>query len=228
MNQGIEKPAIAFNSARFLTSASRRSECPADSGAEVAFAGRSNAGKSSALNTITLNSKLARTSKTPGRTRLINFFTLSTPECRLVDLPGYGYAKVSRDMKTDWQQHLDDYLANRECLQGLTLVMDIRHPLTPFDQMMCDWCAHNALPLMILLTKADKLKKGPAKQAAMEVRKALQNHPTLTIVIPFSSLKKTGVDEARQQLSNWLIGEPSNEPAGEGEEETEGQKAPGQ
>lgn len=205
MNQGTAKPAIAFNSARFLTSASRRSECPPDEGAEVAFAGRSNAGKSSALNTITLNSKLARTSKTPGRTRLINFFTLSTPDRRLVDLPGYGYAKVSRDMKTDWQQHLDDYLVNRDCLRGLTLVMDIRHLLTPFDQMMCDWCAHNDLPLTILLTKADKLKRGPAKQAAMDVRRALKEHPTLAAVIPFSSLKKTGVDEARQQLSQWLL-----------------------
>ena len=207
-NQGAEKPAIAFNSARFLTSASRRSECPDDEGAEVAFAGRSNAGKSSALNSITLNSKLARTSKTPGRTRLINFFTLSTPNCRLVDLPGYGYAKVSRDMKTDWQQHLDDYLVNRECLRGLTLVMDIRHPLTPFDQMMVDWCAHNGLPLTILLTKADKLKNGPAKQAVLEVRQSLKDHPTLAAVIPFSSTKKTGVEQARLQLSKWLLGEP--------------------
>lgn len=213
---GSEKPAIAFNSARFLTSASRRSECPEDSGAEVAFAGRSNAGKSSALNTITLNGKLARTSKTPGRTRLINFFTLSTPDCRLVDLPGYGYAKVSRDMKTDWQQHLDDYLVNRDCLRGLTLVMDIRHPLTPFDQMMCDWCAHNGLALMILLTKADKLKNGPAKQAALDVRKALQAHPTLAAVVPFSSPKKTGVDQARLQLSRWLVGDEKAENA-EGE-----------
>jgi GTP-binding protein len=215
MPQNNEKPAIAFNSARFLTSASRRSECPADSGAEVAFAGRSNAGKSSALNTITLNGKLARTSKTPGRTRLINFFSLSTPDCRLVDLPGYGYAKVSRDMKTDWQQHLDDYLVNRDCLRGLTLVMDIRHPLTPFDQMMCDWCGHNGLPLMILLTKADKLKNGPAKQAALEVRKALKAHPTLAAVVPFSSLKKTGVEQARLQLSNWLVGDEAGEQEGQ-------------
>lgn len=206
-NQRPEKPAISFNSARFLTSASRRDECPDDNGAEVAFAGRSNAGKSSALNTITLNGKLARTSKTPGRTRLINFFSLSTPDRRLVDLPGYGYAKVSRDMKTEWQQHLDDYLVNRECLRGLTLVMDIRHPLTPFDQMMSDWCGHNGLPLMILLTKADKLKNGPARQVALEVRKALKDHPTLAAVIPFSSTKKTGVEQARLQLSKWLMGE---------------------
>ena len=208
LTEAAGKPAIAFNSARFLTSASKRNECPEDSGAEVAFAGRSNAGKSSALNTITLNGKLARTSKTPGRTRLINFFSLSTAECRLVDLPGYGYAKVSRDMKTDWQKHLDDYLVNRTCLRGLTLVMDIRHPLTPFDQMMSDWCGHNGLALMILLTKADKLKNGPARQTALDVRKALRDHPTLAGVVPFSSLKKTGVDQARLQLTQWLTGEP--------------------
>tara|TARA_R100000322_G_scaffold170216_1_gene144662 strand:+ start:5099 stop:5770 length:672 start_codon:yes stop_codon:yes gene_type:complete len=216
-SQSLEKPAIAFNSARFLTSASRRSECPEDSGAEIAFAGRSNAGKSSALNTITLNSKLARTSKTPGRTRLINFFSLSTPGCRLVDLPGYGYAKVSRDMKNDWQQHLDDYLVNRECLRGLTLVMDIRHPLTPFDRMMSDWAGHNGLPLTILLTKADKLKNGPARQTALDVKKELANHPSLVAVIPFSSLKKTGVDQTRLQLSQWLVGENAGKIAEEPE-----------
>ncbi|MFE8070560.1 ribosome biogenesis GTP-binding protein YihA/YsxC [Marinobacteraceae bacterium S3BR75-40.1] len=211
MTENAQKPRIAFNSARFLTSASRLSECPEDAGTEVAFAGRSNAGKSSALNTITQNSKLARTSKTPGRTRLINFFSLSTPGCRLVDLPGYGYAKVSRDMKEDWQQHLDSYLIERQSLRGLTLVMDIRHPLTEFDRMMTEWCEHNQLPLMILLTKADKFKYGAAKQQKMKVQGMLAGTACVEKIVLFSALKKTGVDEARDQLSRWLLEESSGE-----------------
>ncbi|WP_111496930.1 ribosome biogenesis GTP-binding protein YihA/YsxC [Marinobacter bohaiensis] len=199
---------IAYNSARFLTSASKVAECPADEGSEVAFAGRSNAGKSSAINAITVNSKLARTSKTPGRTRLINFFTLNRPGCRLVDLPGYGYAKVAKDMQDDWQQHLDDYLSRRECLRGLVLVMDIRHPLQDFDRMMIEWCEHSGLPLMILATKADKLKSGQAKQAMLRIRKALEGLECVEHLIQFSALKKQGLDTARDALTGWLESEP--------------------
>jgi len=196
--------SLSFNSARFLTSASVLEECPADHGAEVAFAGRSNAGKSSAINTITTNGKLARTSKTPGRTRLINFFSLNRENCRLVDLPGYGYARVSRDMKDDWQKHLGHYLNDRRCLRGLVLVMDIRHPLTDFDQMMVEWCDHNKLPLMILCTKADKLKFGQAKTAMMGIARKLEDVRCLEHLVKFSATSKRGLDETKEALAAWL------------------------
>jgi len=196
--------SLSFNSARFLISASRLEECPVDQGAEVAFAGRSNAGKSSAINTITTNGKLARTSKTPGRTRLINFFSLNRENCRLVDLPGYGYARVSRDLKDDWQKHLGHYLNDRRCLRGLVLVMDIRHPLTDFDQMMVQWCDHSKLPLMILCTKADKLKFGQAKTAMMDIAKKLEGVACLEHLVMFSVTSKRGLDETQSALTNWL------------------------
>ncbi|MFL1468066.1 ribosome biogenesis GTP-binding protein YihA/YsxC [Marinobacter sp. DUT-3] len=204
MSSDLTQKSISFNSARFLISASRLEECPLDSGAEVAFAGRSNAGKSSAINSITANGKLARTSKTPGRTRLINFFTLNRENCRLVDLPGYGYAKVSRDMKDDWQKHLGHYLNDRRCLRGLILVMDIRHPLTDFDQMMVEWCEHNNLPLMILATKADKLKFGQAKTAMLDIARRLKTFQCVEHLIMFSATSKRGVDECRDALTAWL------------------------
>ncbi len=212
MDPDLTQKSVSFNSARFLISASRLDECPPDFGAEIAFAGRSNAGKSSALNTITTNSKLARTSKTPGRTRLINFFTLNREGCRLVDLPGYGYAKVSRDMKDDWQKHLGHYLNDRRSLRGLVLVMDIRHPLTDFDQMMVDWCEHNQLPLMILATKADKLKFGQAKTAMQGIEKKLKGVACLEHLIMFSATSKRGVEECRDALTGWLEApEPDSE-----------------
>ncbi|HLV76914.1 MAG TPA: ribosome biogenesis GTP-binding protein YihA/YsxC [Marinobacter sp.] len=204
MEPDLTQKSLSYNSARFLVSASRLDECPPDIGAEVAFAGRSNAGKSSALNAITANGKLARTSKTPGRTRLINFFSLNRENLRLVDLPGYGYAKVSRDMKDDWQHHLGHYLNERRCLRGLVLVMDIRHPLTDFDQMMVEWCEHNTLPLMILATKADKLKFGQAKTAMMSIAAKLKPYRCVQQLIMFSSTSKRGVDECRQALTAWL------------------------
>ena len=159
------EPVIQYNSARYSTSANKLDQCPPDEGAEVAFAGRSNAGKSSAINALTQQNQLARVSKTPGRTQLINFFDLNLEGMRLVDLPGYGYAKVPLALKQHWQKHLDAYLQHRECLRGVVLVMDIRHPMKEFDQMMVDWCAATGVPLHVLLTKSDKLKKGPAQSA---------------------------------------------------------------
>ena len=213
MDPDLTQKSLSFNSARFLVSASKLDECPADFGAEVAFAGRSNAGKSSALNTITVNGKLARTSKTPGRTRLINFFSLNRAHTRLVDLPGYGYAKVSRDMKDDWQTHLGHYLNDRRSLRGLVLVMDIRHPLTEFDQMMVQWCQHNNLPLMILATKSDKLKFGQAKAAMLAIRQKLTSFSCVKHLIMFSSSNKTGLEECRLGLTQWL--EAESEPLAE-------------
>lgn len=197
---------INFHSARFLTSASRLDQCPDDQGAEVAFAGRSNAGKSSAINTLTQNSKLARISKTPGRTQLINFFDLNVEGARVVDLPGYGYAKVPVAMKLQWQKHLDNYLQNRQCLRGLVLVSDIRHPMKEFDQMMVEWCRQAEMPLHVLLTKADKLKKGPAQSTLLHLRQQLKEVlGDLVTVQTFSALKRQGVDQLQQQLSGWLI-----------------------
>ena len=189
--------------ASFLTSAARVEQCPEDEGYEVAFAGRSNAGKSSALNTLT-RASLARTSKTPGRTQLLNFFSLDE-ERRLVDLPGYGYAKVPIPLKLHWQRHLEAYLGSRNSLMGLVLMMDIRHPLTPFDCLMLDWAAGSKMPMHILLTKADKLTFGAGKAALLKTQKEIQQKwgNTATIQL-FSSTKRTGVEEAQYVLADWM------------------------
>ncbi|QIL90652.1 ribosome biogenesis GTP-binding protein YihA/YsxC [Microbulbifer harenosus] len=203
---------INFRRAQFLTSAPTLAECPEDSGAEVAFAGRSNAGKSSAINALTNNGKLARTSKTPGRTQLINFFSL-TEHQRLVDLPGYGYAKVTRSMKDEWQRHLAFYLEQRRCLKGLVLLMDIRQPLKEFDLHMLTWAVSSGLPAHILLTKADKLKNGPANNARFAVEKELKalNLFTNVTVQTFSATKRQGLEKLEQRLNQWLA-LPAGEP----------------
>lgn len=199
---------IHFNSARFNKSAAKLHQCPADTGAEVAFAGRSNAGKSSAINTLTRNHKLARTSKTPGRTQLINFFDLNIEDIRIVDLPGYGYAKVPVEMKIHWQKHLGEYLQKRQCLQGVVLVMDIRHPMKEFDQMMVDWCLETSMPLHVLMTKADKLKKGPAQAAKLKLNNHLKSVLGDNVSVQvFSALKKQGVDILENRLTQWLLPE---------------------
>lgn len=196
---------INFNKAVFTQSAPSIRECPPEEGLEVAFAGRSNAGKSSAINALTNNSKLARTSKTPGRTQLINFFDLSTTQ-RLVDLPGYGYAKVSRDMKEQWQRYLSEYLHSRKCLTGLVLLMDIRHPLQEFDTTMINWAADVDMPVHILLTKADKLSRGNAGTVLLNVKKEMKNAGLSDLVTAqtFSALKNTGVDTLKIKLQEWL------------------------
>jgi len=196
---------ISFRKAQFLMSAPTLSQCPDDSGCEVAFAGRSNAGKSSAINALTNNAKLARTSKTPGRTQLLNFFSL-TEQCRLVDLPGYGFAKVPKAMKKEWDQHLAEYLQRRQSLRGLVLLMDIRHPLQDYDWQMIRWASLSEMPVHILLTKADKLNNGPAKSVLLKVQRELQaagfsEHVSLQT---FSSLKKTGLEELETTLMQWL------------------------
>ncbi|WP_126452159.1 ribosome biogenesis GTP-binding protein YihA/YsxC [Sulfuriflexus mobilis] len=194
---------IDFSRANFLVSAQRFNQCPADSGAEVAFAGRSNAGKSSALNTISGVRSLARTSKTPGRTQLINFFALDD-ERRLVDLPGYGFAKVPERVKQEWQRELTLYLEKRQALRGLILLMDIRHPLKEYDRQLLDWCQSSKLPVHILLTKADKLSRGAGGGILQKLRHQLnKDYPNSTVQL-FSSLNKQGVEEAREHIANWL------------------------
>lgn len=189
--------------AHYLVSAPTLRQCPPEFGREVAFVGRSNAGKSSALNCIVNRSDLARTSKTPGRTQLLNFFQLND-HLRLVDLPGYGFAKVPGKIKDDWQKNLGEYLEKRKCLVGIVVVMDIRHPLTEFDEMMLNWAIHYQKPLHILLTKCDKLNRGPAKNTLLDVRRAVAEHADLISVQPFSALKKIGVEEAQLKLKQWL------------------------
>lgn len=205
-----DKPraTLPYKDIKFLKSASKLSQCPDDSGAEVAFAGRSNAGKSSSINTLTDSKKLARTSKTPGRTQLINFFCFSA-EQRLVDLPGYGFAKVPLEVKAQWQRSMDHYLRNRKSLRGLVLVMDIRHPLQEFDRQMLAWSQNADMPVHILLTKADKMKRGPASAQLLSVRKEVEKDSDIITVQLFSALKKTGVKEVRHTLEQWLSLSPA-------------------
>ncbi|WP_445395280.1 ribosome biogenesis GTP-binding protein YihA/YsxC [Zobellella sp. An-6] len=200
----MDNKQINFNTARFITSAPNINQMPADTGVEIAFAGRSNAGKSSALNTITQQKSLARTSKTPGRTQLINVFELSEGK-RLIDLPGYGYAKVPEEMKLKWQAALSEYLQKRDSLKGLVVLMDIRHPLKDIDQQLLQWASDSGLPVLALLTKCDKLKSGARKAEVLKVREAVAVFGGNIRVEAFSSLKGTGVDRAREVLTEWLL-----------------------
>ncbi|HSP31112.1 MAG TPA: ribosome biogenesis GTP-binding protein YihA/YsxC [Halomonas sp.] len=207
MSTPHDSPVARLNypTASFIISAPTLALCPDDTGAEVAFAGRSNAGKSSAINALTQQNALARTSRTPGRTQLINFLSVMNDESRrLVDLPGYGYAKVPESVKLEWQKHLAEYLRNRFSLRGLVLLMDVRHPLTEFDQMMLNYADQREMPVHILLTKSDKLKKGPANAALQKVRSRLKEWEDLVSVQLFSSLKRDGVDTLSQKLDQWL------------------------
>jgi GTP-binding protein len=187
----------------FVISAPDIRHLPSDEGIEVAFAGRSNAGKSSALNTLTGQKSLARTSKTPGRTQLINLFEVESG-IRLVDLPGYGYAQVPEEMKRKWQRALGEYLQMRNCLKGLVVLMDIRHPLKDLDQQMVQWAVDVGTPVLILLTKADKLASGARKTQVTMVREAVQPFMGDIQVEAFSSLKKFGVDKLSDKLNNWF------------------------
>ncbi|AWN73004.1 TPA: ribosome biogenesis GTP-binding protein YihA/YsxC [Legionella anisa] len=196
----LENP---YSKAVFLKSAARVSHLPEDSGYEVAFAGRSNAGKSSALNCLTNIKNLARTSKTPGRTQLINLFEIDEAR-RLVDLPGYGYAKVALQVKMEWQKNLAHYLEVRQSLKGLILLMDIRHPLKDLDLMMVDWALERELPVHILLTKSDKLSRSEVKNTLLKVRRYYELAAHLITVQSFSSLKKEGVGELIALLNQWF------------------------
>ena len=193
--------SISFKQARFVTSAFELSQLLPDAGAEVAFAGRSNAGKSSAINCLTRQKSLCKTSKTPGRTQLINFFELD-PQCRLVDLPGYGFAKVSKKMRGHWDQVLSAFLLQRQALKGLVIVVDIRRGITELDQALIDMMG-NSLPLHILLTKSDKLSRAATQKAITEARLRLtgpeQSVSTLSI------LNRQGLEELEQKCREWLV-----------------------
>ena len=191
-----------YRQARFLVSAGKAGQFP-DDGLEVAFAGRSNAGKSSAINTLCDNKSLARTSKTPGRTQLVNFFELDENR-RLVDLPGYGFAKVPVAIKNAWQKLMSQYISNQQPLKGLVVIMDIRHPLNEYDWQMLEWCDHYQLPAHILLTKADKLKRGAQQNSKLKTQKLLKDAGINASVQIFSALKKTGLEELVTKLNEWL------------------------
>lgn len=208
----MSESTINLHKAHFTISAPDIRRLPTDSGIEVAFAGRSNAGKSSALNTLTNQKSLARTSKTPGRTQLINVFEVA-PEKRLIDLPGYGYAKVPLEMKKKWQKALGEYLEKRESLQGLVVLMDIRHPLKDLDQDLIEWAADSNLPVLALLTKADKLSQGKASAEVLSVKKKLNALNADIKVQAFSSLKKTGAGQATQIICDWLSQDLPEQPA---------------
>ena len=201
----VSKEAISnryYRQARFLISAGNAKQFPPE-GSEVAFAGRSNAGKSSAINTLCDNKGLARTSKTPGRTRLVNFFELDEQR-RIVDLPGYGFAKVPVAMKNEWQKLMTQYLSEQPALRGLVVIMDIRHPLNDYDWQMLEWCNHFDLPAHILLTKADKIKRGAQQNSKLKTQKLLKEANINASVQTFSSLKKAGLDELVAKLNEWL------------------------
>ena len=198
-----------FQNAAFHISAHYLRDLPPASGIEVAFAGRSNAGKSSALNTLANHNRLAFVSKQPGRTQLINFFSLGGDRY-LVDLPGYGYAKVPEALRKHWQLTLSSYLSHRPT--ALVLVMDCRHPLTPLDRQMLDWFCPTGRPVHVLLTKSDKLSRNAANQVLLQVRKELtENWGNCTIQL-FSSLKKQGVEEAEKVIGSWLFSDEDQVP----------------
>ena len=202
----MSSTTIHLSKATFTISAPDIRKLPEDSGIEVAFAGRSNAGKSSALNTLTNQRGLARTSKTPGRTQLINVFEIGDNK-RLIDLPGYGFAKVPLEMKKKWQKALGEYLEKRESLKGLVVLMDIRHPLKDLDMDLIQWAADSELPVLALLTKCDKLSQGKRSTEVLKVKKALASLNADIRVQAFSSLKRTGAEQADIVICDWFLDE---------------------
>ncbi|MBX9849809.1 MAG: ribosome biogenesis GTP-binding protein YihA/YsxC [Rhodocyclaceae bacterium] len=192
-----------FRHAAFEISIAKAKELPVSRGAEIAFAGRSNAGKSSAINTLAGHTRLAYVSKTPGRTQLINFFRL-TNGAVMVDLPGYGYADVPEKVRREWQDLLERYLTERENLVGLVLIMDSRRPLTPLDVQMIDWFAPSGRPIHCLLTKSDKLGRQEQTKTLKETREAVAKFNGQITVQLFSSLKKTGMEDVEKVVSSWV------------------------
>lgn len=198
----MSKSNGVFRQTEYISSAHKLSQMPADNGAEVAFVGRSNVGKSSVINTITGRKGLARTSKTPGRTQQINFFSVND-NVRLVDLPGYGFAKVPKNLQAHWAKTLQGYFEIRQSLRGLILILDIRRGLTEADQQMLQWCRAAELPVLILLNKSDKLSFGAAKKTLLAVQRetgVADQHIQL-----FSALKNQGIEEACLVLKTWLF-----------------------
>ena len=198
----IESVSPVYQEAKYLTSVAAFSNLPPDEGAEVAFIGRSNAGKSSVLNVITGIKGLARTSKTPGRTQMINFFALNKRQ-RLVDLPGYGYAKVPHMVQERWEELVDSYLKKRRCLKGLVVVMDVRHPLKKMDEDVIEWAVKYNISLHVLLTKSDKLSQSAARKVFNDVQARLNAYSDKISAQLFSSHNRTRLDEIKSVLTDW-------------------------
>lgn len=217
--QSADAMSNPFQNAVFLTSAAKPVGLPPADRPEIGFAGRSNAGKSSALNALTGQKQLARVSKTPGRTQLLNFF--DCPQVRMVDLPGYGFAKVPEKVRKSWGAMVGNFLQKRDNLIGVVLVMDVRHPLTEFDQQMLAWTIEYHRRCHILLTKADKFSYGKAKAQMLAVKRAIGEQPGVSLQL-FSSLKRTGVDEARSTLAGWIAEELASPPVGDVDPEVSG------
>lgn len=192
-----------YQQARFLQSATTYKTLPPEQGYEVAFSGRSNSGKSSTINRLCQQKNLARTSKTPGRTQLINFFSLPDNKF-LVDLPGYGYAKVPDKIKREWQRFIESYLSRRMTLQGMVIVMDIRRPMLEYDLNMLQWAEAQQLPVHIVLNKHDKLKRSQAKSTFLKTQQKLNQYTNECTVQMFSALNGLGVDKLSTQLNKWL------------------------
>ena len=191
-----------FQNAKFTGSYPTSEDLPLDEGTEIAFCGRSNCGKSSILNALTNNKKLAKTSKTPGRTQAINFFDIdSTGVFKIVDLPGYGYAKVSKKMRSEWGQEIEKYLMTRKSLNALCIIMDIRHPFKEDDLKLIDWCETKDLPMILLLNKADKLSNNKASQVTNSAKKTLQKLSTKHHVIATSATNKTGIEALIEKIN---------------------------
>ena len=192
-----------FHNAAFIGSYPTSSDLPKDEGSEIAFCGRSNCGKSSVLNALTNNKKLAKTSKTPGRTQAINVFEISSEKnFKIIDLPGYGYAKVSKKMRSAWGQEIEEYLTSRECLKALCIIMDIRHPFKEDDLNLIDWCESRALPMILLLNKSDKLSKNKVSQAVMNAKKILGSLSIKSYVIATSATNKTGIEDLLESIND--------------------------
>ena len=191
-----------FNNAKFIGSYPSTEDLPVDQGSEIAFCGRSNCGKSSILNALTNNKKLAKTSKTPGRTQSINVFEIkSNSDFKIIDLPGYGYAKVSKKMRASWGQEIEKYLMTRQCLNALCIIMDIRHPFKEDDESLIDWCESKDLPMILLLNKADKLSKSEIAKTVLNATKVLNKLSTEHFVIPVSATKKTGINLVLEKIN---------------------------
>tara|TARA_B100001142_G_scaffold323262_1_gene372987 strand:+ start:2967 stop:3581 length:615 start_codon:yes stop_codon:yes gene_type:complete len=194
-----------FTNARFIGSFPSCEDLPTDAGDEIAFCGRSNSGKSSVINALTKNKKLAKTSKTPGRTQAINLFCLKDDESkRLIDLPGYGYAKVSKSKRQEWGLVIDEYLNMRKSLKGLVIIMDIRHPLKESDQMLLDWCKETQTPFLMILNKADKLSKNKSYNEQEKIKKLLGEIGVFYEIIAFSSKDFYGLNDVNGCLKKFL------------------------
>ena len=192
-----------FHNAAFIGSYPTSADLPKDEGSEIAFSGRSNCGKSSVLNALTNNKKLAKTSKTPGRTQAINVFEISSEKnFKIIDLPGYGYAKVSKKMRSAWGQEIEEYLTSRECLKALCIIMDIRHPFKEDDLNLIDWCENRALPMILLLNKSDKLSKNKVSQAVMNAKKILGSLSIKRYVIATSATNKIGIEDLLESIND--------------------------